>query len=46
MLTDYSNEIRGQSNLINKIDSLNLSTFPHSLLLLGEQGCGKHLISN
>lgn len=46
MLTDYSNEIRGQSSLVNKIDSLNLNTFPHSLLLLGEQGCGKHLISN
>ena len=34
----------GQTNLISQIDRLTLSTFPHSLILVGEEGCGKHTL--
>lgn len=34
----------GQEKLILKINSLTLDTFPHTLLLVGERGSGKHLI--
>lgn len=36
----------GQDKLIKRIDSLNLDTFPQSLLLLGDKGCGKHSLTN
>lgn len=36
----------GQINLINKLKSYNLQTLPHTLLLLGENGCGKHTLCN
>lgn len=39
-------EILGQDNLMNKIRSKTLDTFPRSLILNGEKGSGKHLISN
>ena len=34
----------GQEKLISNINSLTLDTFPHTLLLVGERGSGKHLI--
>ena len=36
----------GQNKLINKINSLTLETLPHSLIILGEEGSGKHTIVN
>lgn len=36
----------GQEKLLNKLNSFNLDTFPHSCLLLGEKGSGKHTIVN
>ncbi len=32
----------GQKNLVKKLKSYSIATLPHSILLLGEQGCGKH----
>ena len=34
--------IQYQDKLYNLLDNLTLDTFPHTLLLLGERGCGKH----
>ena len=34
----------GQDNLLKLIDSFTIDTFPHSILLVGERGSGKHLI--
>lgn len=34
----------GQKALLEKINSYNLDTFPHSVLLVGDRGCGKHLL--
>ena len=36
--------IKGQDKLIQKIYNLNLDTFPRTLMLLGEEGSGKHSI--
>ena len=36
----------GQQRLINEIKSYNIKTFPQTLLLLGNRGCGKHLLVN
>ena len=40
----------GQANLMNKLKDISLDSFPRSLILFGEDGCGKHsycnLISN
>lgn len=36
--------MEGQPRLISLINSLTLQDFPHTLLLLGERGCGKHLL--
>lgn len=36
----------GQSNLIDKIESLTVDTFPHSLILRGEWGSGRHTLTN
>lgn len=36
----------GQNNLLNKLKSYTLQTLPHTLLFLGENGCGKHTLSN
>ena len=38
--------IIGQKKLLNKLDSFNLDTFPHSTLFIGEKGSGKHTIVN
>lgn len=38
--------IIGQEALIDKINKLTLDTFPRSLLLVGEDGSGKHLMAN
>ena len=46
MPTDFQNAIIGQTKLLNKINKLTLNTLPHSLLFIGEYGCGKHLICN
>lgn len=34
----------GQDALINKVDQYNIDTLPHSLLIEGPTGCGKHLL--
>lgn len=36
----------GQKKLLSRIDSYTLSTLPKSILFLGEEGCGKHMIAN
>ena len=36
----------GQKNLINKLNTYDIDSFPHSVILLGEEGSGKHLICN
>lgn len=36
----------GQEKLIARINKLNLDTFPHSLLLVGSKGSGKHTLCN
>lgn len=36
----------GQTNVINKINQYTLEQFPHSTLLLGEEGSGKHTLAN
>lgn len=38
--------IVGQNSLLTTIDKSTLDTFPHTLLLVGERGSGKHLIVN
>lgn len=38
--------ILGQDKILRKIDRLNIDNFPRSLLLVGERGSGKHLITN
>lgn len=37
--------IIGQDKIINRINNCTLDTFPHTLMLIGYQGSGKHLIS-
>jgi replication-associated recombination protein RarA len=39
-------EIIGQDKIIRYIDDKNRDTFPRSLILLGESGCGKSLVSS
>ena len=34
----------GQQELVNKFNSYTLETLPHTILLLGDRGCGKHLL--
>lgn len=34
----------GQSKLINIIKSYTVKNFPHTVLLIGEEGCGKHTV--
>lgn len=36
----------GQKVLLSKLNTFTIDTFSHSVLLLGEKGSGKHLISN
>ena len=38
--------IVGQTQLTKLMLDSNLGSFPHSLLLVGEKGCGKHLFAN
>lgn len=38
--------ILGQDKLLNYIDNQTISTFPKSLLLVGDSGSGKHLLVN
>lgn len=35
----------GQDELVSKLKSYSIQTLPHSILLLGEQGCGKHTLT-
>lgn len=35
----------GQLNIVNKINNYSLSDLPHSLLILGENGSGKHTLA-
>lgn len=34
----------GQKNLLNKLNSYNIDTFPRSVMLIGEKGSGKHTV--
>ena len=34
----------GQKKLIEKINNCTIDSFPHSLILVGEEGCGKHTV--
>jgi DNA polymerase III delta prime subunit len=36
----------GQLNLISKIKAYDINSFPHTLLLIGDRGCGKHHLVN
>lgn len=36
----------GQERLIAELKSYSISTLPHSILLTGETGCGKHTLAN
>jgi len=36
----------GQRKLIDKLNTLTLDTLPHSLILVGDAGCGKHTYLN
>ena len=36
----------GQSKIVNYINSKSRDTFPRSIILLGEKGCGKHTVLN
>lgn len=36
----------GQTNLLKKLNSYNVDNFPRSLLLVGEEGSGKHIVIN
>lgn len=35
----------GQENLIKQLDGYDINTLPHSILLVGEKGCGKQIFS-
>lgn len=35
----------GQKNLLNKLNDYTIDSFPHSSLILGEEGSGKHTLS-
>lgn len=36
----------GQIKLLERLNSLNIDSFPQSLILIGPEGCGKHTFSN
>lgn len=36
--------IKFQDELLNRIDNLTIADFPHTLLLSGDRGCGKHTL--
>ena len=36
----------GQDKLIDKINNINMDNLPHSLILLGDKGSGRHTIFN
>ena len=38
-------EIVGQKNLKSRLDSYDISTFPKTILFIGERGCGKRLLA-
>jgi DNA polymerase III delta prime subunit len=38
--------IVGQKKLLSKLNTYTIDTFPHSVLLIGEKGSGKHLIAS
>ena len=44
MPTDFQNAIIGQTNLLNKINSFTIDSLPHSILIIGDLGCGKHTL--
>lgn len=39
-------EIIGLDYLLNKIDNYTLDTLPHSMILIGKDGAGKHVVSS
>ena len=46
MSTNGKNAIIGQDALLSKINGYTIDTLPHSILLEGKVGCGKHLLCN
>lgn len=43
MSSDYTDAIVGQQELKGYVCAHDLTTFPHSIIFLGDIGCGKHL---
>ena len=37
--------IKGQEKLINIFENMTIDQLPHTFMLLGEDGCGKHTLS-
>lgn len=44
MPTDFQNAIIGQTKLLNKINAFTIDSLPHSVLMIGDLGCGKHTL--
>lgn len=44
MSSDYTDAIVGQRKLKELVANYNLTTLPRSIILLGDTGCGKHLL--
>lgn len=38
--------LKGQKELVEIFENMNMNQLPHSFMLLGEYGCGKHLLSH
>lgn len=44
MFADDKNVLIGQEELLTNLNKYTIDTFPHSILLEGESGCGKHTL--
>ena len=44
MPANFQNAIIGQTKLINRINSFTIDSLPHSILMIGDLGCGKHTL--
>ena len=44
MYPDNKNALIGQTQINNRLANLTLKNLPHSILLIGEEGCGKHTL--
>ena len=39
-------ELKGQEKLLNTFQNMSVNTLPHTFMLLGDYGCGKHTFSH